>query len=99
MTEELIKSTADQFRDYWIAKAGAGATKLDWEATWRNWVRRIEKPKNGKKHEPPWWNSEKLIDAKAREVGAWPARGGESWDQYKSRISARIREVENEHHE
>jgi hypothetical protein len=29
----------EQFRDYWSAKAGSGATKLDWQATWRNWVR------------------------------------------------------------
>jgi uncharacterized protein YdaU (DUF1376 family) len=28
------------FRDYWIAKAGRDGTKLDWLATWRNWVRR-----------------------------------------------------------
>lgn len=31
--------TADRFRDYWAAKAGASATKVDWQATWRNWVR------------------------------------------------------------
>jgi len=30
---------ADQFRDYWIAQTGVKATKLDWSATWRNWVR------------------------------------------------------------
>ena len=30
---------ASKFRDYWIAKAGRDATKLDWDATWRNWVR------------------------------------------------------------
>ncbi|WP_420564157.1 helix-turn-helix domain-containing protein [Thalassobaculum sp.] len=30
---------ADQFRDYWIAKAGKDAAKLDWPATWRSWVR------------------------------------------------------------
>jgi anti-sigma-K factor RskA len=29
----------EQFRDYWSAKAGSGSTKLDWQATWRNWVR------------------------------------------------------------
>ena len=29
-----------QFRDYWTAKAGANGTKLDWDATWRNWIRR-----------------------------------------------------------
>ena len=30
---------ADRFRDYWIAKPGKDGTKLDWFATWRNWVR------------------------------------------------------------
>jgi hypothetical protein len=29
----------DKFRDYWTARTGAGATKADWGATWRNWVR------------------------------------------------------------
>ena len=28
------------FRDYWVAKPGRGGVKLDWQATWRNWVRR-----------------------------------------------------------
>ena len=28
------------FRDYWTAKAGAAATKLDWDATFRVWVRK-----------------------------------------------------------
>jgi uncharacterized protein YdaU (DUF1376 family) len=34
-----IRQTADQFRDYWIAQAGQKGVKLDWAATWRNWVR------------------------------------------------------------
>ena len=29
----------DSFKDYWIAKAGQQGVKLDWFATWRNWVR------------------------------------------------------------
>ena len=33
---------ADQFRDHWLAKAGKDGAKLDWFATWRNWVRRAE---------------------------------------------------------
>jgi uncharacterized protein YdaU (DUF1376 family) len=33
------KQVFDQFRDYWCAKAGKDAIKLDWQATWRNWVR------------------------------------------------------------
>lgn len=28
-----------KFRDYWRAKAGKDATKADWPATWRNWIR------------------------------------------------------------
>lgn len=28
------------FCDYWLAKTGAGATKRDWPATWRNWCRK-----------------------------------------------------------
>jgi hypothetical protein len=34
-----VTSVADQFRDYWIAQPGAKGRKLDWRATWRNWVR------------------------------------------------------------
>lgn len=28
------------FRDYWIAQPGQKGIKLDWFATWRNWIRR-----------------------------------------------------------
>lgn len=31
--------TYNAFHDYWIAKPGKDGLKLDWEATWRNWVR------------------------------------------------------------
>lgn len=34
-----ITLEADKFRDHWHAKAGPGSTKLDWQATWRNWCR------------------------------------------------------------
>lgn len=29
-----------KFRDYWAAAPGARGVKLDWDATWRNWVRK-----------------------------------------------------------
>jgi hypothetical protein len=32
----------DRFRDYWRAKAGRDGRKLDWLATWRNWMRTAE---------------------------------------------------------
>lgn len=30
----------EEFRDYWRAVAGTRGVKLDWDATWRNWIRR-----------------------------------------------------------
>jgi hypothetical protein len=38
-SEVEIDREAVRFRDYWISRAGAGGVKLDWSATWRNWVR------------------------------------------------------------
>jgi hypothetical protein len=34
------EAVAAEFRDYWIAQPGQKGIKLDWESTWRNWVRR-----------------------------------------------------------
>ena len=34
-----VRQVADQFKDYWVAQAGQKGVKLDWDATWRNWVR------------------------------------------------------------
>lgn len=36
---------AAKFKDYWKAKAGADGAKLDWDATWRNWIRRAAEAK------------------------------------------------------
>lgn len=35
-----------KFVDYWTSKSGASATKLDWNATWRNWIRNA-RPSSG----------------------------------------------------
>jgi hypothetical protein len=40
------------FVDYWRAKSGRDATKADWEATWRNWLRRDFDSKPGAKAAP-----------------------------------------------
>ena len=39
MTEAEIRAESEKFKDYWMARAGPSAAKLDWQATWRNWVR------------------------------------------------------------
>jgi hypothetical protein len=40
-----VRKVADQFKDYWIAQPGQKGVKLDWEATWRNWVRNTKAEK------------------------------------------------------
>lgn len=39
MTVSQADSEGLRFRDYWVAKPGREAVKMDWLATWRNWVR------------------------------------------------------------
>lgn len=36
-----------KFIDYWISKPGRDGTKLDWPATWRNWIRNAKPAANG----------------------------------------------------
>ncbi len=38
----------DKFRDYWIGVPGARGRKLDWMATWRNFVRSERAPVRGR---------------------------------------------------
>lgn len=44
-----LTSELENFRDYWTAKTGAAATKMDWRATYRIWMRKAAKegPKKG----------------------------------------------------
>ncbi|WP_172621032.1 hypothetical protein [Microbulbifer sp. GL-2] len=35
-----IHDIAESFRDYWISQSGQRGVKLDWLATWRNWLKR-----------------------------------------------------------
>ena len=42
-----ISLVADSFRDFWWSKAGQNGSKLDWLATWRNWVRNQRRDFNG----------------------------------------------------
>lgn len=42
-----LEMVAKKFKDYWHGVAGKDATKRDWQATWRNWVRN-EKTESGR---------------------------------------------------
>jgi len=38
MSRERIKREIERFKNYWLEKTGAGATKITWEGTWKNWI-------------------------------------------------------------
>ena len=40
-----LRKVLEEFRDYWTSVAGSKGVKLDWDATWRNWVRKQTTPK------------------------------------------------------
>lgn len=86
-----VLQTRDIFRDYWTAKAGKDATKNDWPATWRNWVRTTKATQSPAKPQPAksfaWLTDDRATEAKGREVGLSP-RPGESWDEFRRRIQA-----------
>ena len=46
-----------------------------------------------KKPELPWYSSEELTARKAQEVNC-PAYAGEGWQQWRSRISMKIKQIE-----
>jgi hypothetical protein len=41
--EATIRLQAEIFADFWQAKGGQGATKLDWFKTWKVWMRKVPK--------------------------------------------------------
>lgn len=47
LTLERTNLEAEKFRNHWTAKAGKDATKLDWDATWQNWILRALETPNG----------------------------------------------------
>lgn len=46
-----VRREAEKFRDYWIAVPGAKGRKVNWDATWRSWIRRALEDRS--KRAPP----------------------------------------------
>jgi uncharacterized protein YdaU (DUF1376 family) len=61
-------SVAQEFKDYWVSKAGADGVKLDWLATWRNWVRR-QRQQTVVKESFGWRNDDTQIMKIASKLG------------------------------
>lgn len=47
-----LNFVADRYRDYWISQPGNKGKKVDWLATWRNWVRNESVPRNQPQAKP-----------------------------------------------
>jgi hypothetical protein len=46
ISRDQVVGEAQRFKDYWAGVPGVKATKKDWPATWRNWIRGSqERPK------------------------------------------------------
>jgi hypothetical protein len=64
VTETIIAEQAVAFKDFWLAKAGQDARKVDWLATWRRWMRQDFRPRKQAQAEAPppalpWWKDPK----------------------------------------
>ena len=78
-----IDLVSDAFRDYWIAKAGTGGVKLDWDATFRNWVRNQKAAKSAVSVD--WWSSDPATLAYGM-YKKMPPRPGEDMATYRGRL-------------
>lgn len=60
-------ATWDRFRDHWAAKPGKDGVKLDWAATWRNWVRGERAMPQPRASPPPSRHSAVIADLTGRQ--------------------------------
>jgi hypothetical protein len=84
--------------EYWKLKQ----TEKDFiphPATWINqgrWEDELDmEVKKNKKPDLPWYSSEELTTKKAQEVQC-PAYAGEGWQQWRSRISQKIKQLDEQ---
>ena len=52
---DAVVREAQKFRDYWLSVAGSRGVKRDWQATWRNWVRKAKDDGNLKSSKQDAW--------------------------------------------
>lgn len=90
LTAEDVRKEGEKFRNHWIAKAGKDARKIDWKATWANWIRSdYVKPSGALPAglSEKWFLSGKGIEAKGLELGIVMG-DGELFPNYKNRVYA-----------
>jgi hypothetical protein len=95
---QAIEAMPDHIK-YWKTSETALAF-IPHLSTWLNQYRFedeivIEEPKQNKRPELPWYSSEELTIKKAQEVGV-QAYAGEGWQQWRARISQKLKQLEEQ---
>lgn len=85
--DDHCTNVTDIFKDYWTSTAGSRGVKLDWEATWRNWVRKEAPRSTNRQKHAAWWESTDGIMSRGQELNI-QARPGETIGDYKHRLFA-----------
>jgi len=90
--------TMPNYLKYWKIKKTA-KDLIPYPASFLNaqrWTDEIDiEPIQNKKPELPWYSSEELTARKAQEVNC-PAYAGEGWQQWRARISQKIKQLEEQ---
>jgi uncharacterized protein YdaU (DUF1376 family) len=73
MDELSVRREADRFGDYWRGVPGQKGVKLDWQATWRNWIRKSieERAVKAKRKKPEDGDTRYLDDGQLQTYSAW----------------------------
>ncbi|MGF6253804.1 YdaU family protein [Ensifer sp. LBL] len=69
----------EKFRDYWNAKPGKDAVKLDWPATWRNWIRNARSCGPGTRSPPSFSSTAKAGQTREEYLAAERRRSDRSF--------------------
>ena len=74
----VVALEAAKFLDYWIGKPGKDGRKADWQATWRNWMRKATQNggPNGQQRHPPQRGGNPFDRAYAQSRGGAAADAG-----------------------
>lgn len=59
----------EKFRDYWLSQPGQRGVKLDWQRTWRNWIRNAVQ-----------WKKERDARSRRDQSGFWDATYNGGWE-------------------
>lgn len=58
---EIVNREAERFKNYWLGVPGQKGIKLDWQATWRNWIdKRIDEARPRSEPQTDFWTGKAL---------------------------------------